>query len=138
MGRNETWTERIEGTDRTPLSRFGDSKIPSPSGEPRAARASAGVDPCEGMPTPGAGDASDSQHGRLSQLGGRTFPLACDVRMEDGSWQPGTIVRESGETRGKALIYWNGVTAWLYRQQGRGRPDEWRPAQPPSWGRSDL
>ena len=42
-----------------------DSKMPSPSGEARATRVSAPVDPCEAMPTPGAGDSSDSQHGRF-------------------------------------------------------------------------
>lgn len=58
----------------------------------------------------------------------------CEVRMEDGTWQPGVIVRE--ERRGPraplppyvhaALVRHRGVTAWLYRGRGRGHVNEWR------------
>lgn len=49
-----------------------------------------------------------------------------EVRMEDGTWEPGVIVQESESYPGAALVTWKGITAWLYRQRGRGRPDEWR------------
>lgn len=50
------------------MGQHGVSQDPHPSEESRATRVSPGVDPCEGLPTPGAGDASDSQHGRFLRL----------------------------------------------------------------------
>lgn len=47
------------------MGQLGDSKMPSPSEEPRPQQVSRSVDPCEAMPTTGAGDTSDSQHSRL-------------------------------------------------------------------------
>lgn len=52
-----------------------------------------------------------------------------EVKMEDGSWEPAELIREVREKSIPALaalIRWNGVTSWYYREQGRGRPNEWR------------
>lgn len=55
------------------------------------------------------------------------FP--CEVRMEDRTWQPGEVLATQDTERGvAAFVRWEGITAWLFRAQGRGRPDEWRRA----------
>jgi len=45
--------------------------------------------------------------------------------MEDGTWEPGTLKTLSCEGA-RALIEWQGITAWFWRWQGSGHVDEWR------------
>lgn len=45
--------------------------------------------------------------------------------MENGTWEPGEL-RELNCEGVRALIEWEGITAWYWRQQGPGHPDEWR------------
>jgi hypothetical protein len=62
-------------------------------------------------------------------------PAAVEIYMDDGTWATGgeLIRARRGWQRSEGLILWQGVTSWLYREQGRGRPDEWRyPAEVPT------
>ncbi len=58
-----------------------------------------------------------------------TDDLRVEVLMEDRTWRPGTVLdMRHVKPRGiGALIEMDdGITAWFYRQQGPGRPNEWR------------
>jgi hypothetical protein len=53
----------------------------------------------------------------------------CEVLLDNGQWDEGEVLAVKDTARGQAaLVYWRGITAWLYRGQGSGYPNEWRRA----------
>ena len=47
--------------------------------------------------------------------------------MDDGTWLPGIVNQDTTTCHGHAaLITCVGITAWLYREAGRGYVNEWR------------
>jgi hypothetical protein len=71
----------------------------------------------------------DSQQGQTGSglFNAHDVLFDCEVLMEDGSWQRGEVLATRGTEREiGALVRWEGITAWLFRAQGRGRPNEWR------------
>ena len=70
---------------------------------------------------------ADSLHDELMEgsVQGTTSQRPVELRMEDGTWEPGTLKTLSCEGA-RALIEWQGITAWFWRWQGSGHVDEWR------------